>query len=113
MTPTWAAVTKRLVDDLHAHLIIGLNMESDNLKVAQAELQEIQTGIAALDVRSRYQLGNEPELYNHFPFYHAANGAAVLGRPRTLFAHADVRRSGTTSSTPYRGCGLPVPATRG
>ncbi len=82
MTPTWAAVTKRLVDDLHAHLIIGLNMESDNLKVAQAELQEIQTGIGR-STPITYELGNEPELYDHFPFYHAANGAAVLGRPRT------------------------------
>src|SRR5579875_710199 len=82
MTPTWAAVTNRLVSDLQAHLIVGLNMEADDLKVIDAELHEIQTGVGA-STPITYELGNEPELYSHFPFYHTANGAAVLGRPKT------------------------------
>jgi hypothetical protein len=81
MTPQWAAVTKRLVDDLHAHLIVGLNMESADAKIAQAELHEIQSEIGG---PITYELGNEPELYDHFPYYHTANGAAVLGRPKTF-----------------------------
>jgi hypothetical protein len=81
MTPEWAAVTKRLVDDLHAHLIIGLNMESGSLKVAQAEIQEIQKGLGPA-APITYELGNEPELYDHFPYYHTASGAVVLGRPK-------------------------------
>ena len=80
MTPTWAAVTKRLVDDLHAHLIIGLNMESDSIQVAQAELHGSRRN-RRLDP-DHVRVGNEPEL-RPFPFYHAANGAAVLGRPKT------------------------------
>jgi hypothetical protein len=82
MTPAWTAVTKRLVADLHAHLIVGLNMESGSLKIADAELHEIQTGIGG-STPITFELGNEPELYSHFPYYHAANGAAVLGRPKT------------------------------
>ena len=82
MTPVWAAVTKRLVADLHAHLIVGLNMESDSIKIDDAELHEIQTGVGGAGPIT-FELGNEPELYSHFPFYHTANGAAVLGRPKT------------------------------
>ena len=82
MTPAWTAVTKRLVDDLHAHLIVGLNMEAGSDKIADAELRELQTGIGG-STPITFELGNEPELYSHFPYYHAANGAAVLGRPKT------------------------------
>jgi hypothetical protein len=82
MTPAWAAVTKRLVDDLKAHLIIGVNMEADNLKVDDAEINEIKTGIGG-SAPITFELGNEPELYSHFPFYHDSAGQAVLGRPKT------------------------------
>jgi hypothetical protein len=82
MTTAWASVTKRLVDDLHAHLIIGVNMEADNLKVADAEIHEINTGIGGAGPIT-FELGNEPELYSHFPFYHDAAGEAVLGRPKS------------------------------
>ncbi|HEX3617749.1 MAG TPA: glycosyl hydrolase family 79 C-terminal domain-containing protein [Solirubrobacteraceae bacterium] len=83
MTTSWAAVTKRLVDDLHAHLIIGVNMEAANVKVADAEIHEIQTGIGGGSTPITFELGNEPELYSHFPFYHDAAGQAVLGRPKS------------------------------
>jgi hypothetical protein len=82
MTPTWAAVTKRLVDDLHAHLIIGINMEAGSVKVADAEVQEIRSAMAG-SAPITFELGNEPELYSHFPFYHDKAGAAVLGRPQS------------------------------
>ncbi|MDE3132637.1 MAG: hypothetical protein KGL15_01075 [Acidobacteriota bacterium] len=79
MTPTWAAVTKRLVADLHAHLIIGINMEAGSLKVADAEVHEIRSAVAG-SAPITFELGNEPELYSHFAFYHDKAGAAVLGR---------------------------------
>ena len=82
LTPTWTAVTKRLVSDLHANLIVGLNMEADNVRIADAELHEIEAGIGN-SAPITFELGNEPELYNHFAFYHTANGAAVLGRPKS------------------------------
>jgi hypothetical protein len=82
MTPAWAAVTKRLVTDLKANLIVGLNMEADNLKVDDAEINEIKSGIGGAGPIT-FELGNEPELYSHFPFYHDSAGAAVLGRPKS------------------------------
>jgi hypothetical protein len=81
MTPTWAAVTAKLVDDLGAHLIIGINMEADSLKIADAEVQEIRSTMGSTP--TTFELGNEPELYSHFPFYHDTAGQAVLGRPKT------------------------------
>ncbi|HWE59176.1 MAG TPA: hypothetical protein VG228_05730 [Solirubrobacteraceae bacterium] len=80
MTPAWAAVTDRLVDDLHAHLIVGINMEAGSLKVASAEIHEIRSAMGATP--TTFELGNEPELYSHFPFYHGTAGQAVLGRPK-------------------------------
>ncbi|HWD69203.1 MAG TPA: hypothetical protein VG293_03350 [Solirubrobacteraceae bacterium] len=80
LTPTWAAVTDKLVDDLGGHLIVGINMEADSLRVASAEIREIRSAIG--NAPTTFELGNEPELYSHFAFYHAA-GQAVLGRPKT------------------------------
>jgi hypothetical protein len=81
MTNSWAAVTKRLVADLKAHLIIGVNMEAGSLSVAQAEIHEVDTSIGG-STPITFELGNEPELYSHFPFYHDKAGQAVLGRPK-------------------------------
>jgi hypothetical protein len=81
MTPQWAAVTRKLVDDLGAHLIVGINMEADSVKIAAAEIREIHSAMSG--VPTTYELGNEPELYSHFPFYHDAAGQAVLGRAKS------------------------------
>ena len=54
MTPTWAAVTKRLVNDLHAHLIVGINMEADSTKVATPRsTRYVVAGVCPDDVRAR------------------------------------------------------------
>ena len=68
LTPTWMAVAQKLSEDLHAHLIIGINMEADNPVVAAAEVQAIQAGIGP-SVPTTFELGNEPELYSKWPFY--------------------------------------------
>jgi len=81
MTPTWAAVTKRLADDLRAHLIVGINMEADSARIASTEVREIASQIGS-SVPITYEVGNEPELYSKFPFYHDRHGQPVLGRPK-------------------------------
>jgi hypothetical protein len=82
MTPAFAAVTRRLVSDLHAHLIIGLNMEAGDVRVDEAELHEIQS-VVGRSAPTTFELGNEPELYSHFPFYRDAGGQPVRGRPKS------------------------------
>ena len=80
LTPTWMAVAQKLLEDLHAHLIIGINMEANNPVVATAEVNAIKAGLGPT-VPTTFELGNEPELYSKWPFYVTKSGQAVLGRP--------------------------------
>jgi hypothetical protein len=88
MTPTWAAVTKKLAADLHAHLIVGVNMEADSPGVARAEVHEIASHIGT-SVPTTYEIGNEPELYSKFAFYQNPHGRPVLGRPKS-YSYSDI-----------------------
>jgi hypothetical protein len=80
LTPTWMAVAQKLLEDLHAHLIAGINMEADNPTVAAAEVAAIQSGIGPT-VPTTFELGNEPELYPKWPFYITKTRQTVFGRP--------------------------------
>jgi hypothetical protein len=80
LTPTWMSVAQKLLEDVHAHLIIGINMEADNPLVATTEVQAIQSGIGPT-VPTTFELGNEPELYPKWPFYITKSGQTVYGRP--------------------------------
>ena len=80
LTPTWMAVAQKLLEDLHAHLIAGINMEADNATVAATEVAAIQSGIGPT-VPTTFELGNEPELYPKWPFYITKTKQTVFGRP--------------------------------
>ena len=82
LTPTWMAVAQKLLTDIHAHLIFGLNMEANNPAVDTAEVQAVQSGIGP-NVPTTYELGNEPELYPKWPYYITKAGLVVFGRPRS------------------------------
>ena len=82
LTPTWMSVAQRLLEDLHAHLIIGINMEADNPAVATTEVAAIQSGIGPT-VPTTFELGNEPELYPKWPYYITKSGQTVFGRPQS------------------------------
>jgi hypothetical protein len=73
------SVAQKLLEDLHAHLIIGINMEADNPVVATTEVEAIQSGIGP-SVPTTFELGNEPELYPKWPFYITKSGQTVFGR---------------------------------
>ncbi|HEX3801912.1 MAG TPA: hypothetical protein VHV75_03640 [Solirubrobacteraceae bacterium] len=81
LTPTWMSVAQKLLEDLHAHLIIGINMEADNPAVAATEVEAIKSGIGP-SVPTTFELGNEPELYPKWPFYITKSGQTVFGRPQ-------------------------------
>jgi len=81
LTPTWMAVAQKLLVDLHAHLIIGINMEADSPVVAATEVQAIKAGIGP-SVPTTFELGNEPELYPKWPFYITKSKQTVFGRPK-------------------------------
>jgi hypothetical protein len=80
LTPAWMAVAQKLLEDVHAHLIIGINMEADNPLVATTEVNAIKAGIGPT-VPTTFELGNEPELYPKWPFYITKSKQTVYGRP--------------------------------
>jgi hypothetical protein len=80
LTPTWMAVAQKLLEDVHAHLIIGINMEADNPLVATTEVNAIEAGLGPT-VPTTFEIGNEPELYPKWPFYITKAGATIKGRP--------------------------------
>jgi hypothetical protein len=80
LTPAWMAEAQKLLEDVRAHLIIGINMEADNPVIAAAEVNAIKAGIGPT-VPTTFELGNEPELYSKWPFYITKTGQTVKGRP--------------------------------
>lgn len=82
LTPAWIDIAHELTTELGARLILGLNMEADNVQVAAAEAQALLSGVGATSIRA-FELGNEPELYATFPWYRKPGGKGVYGRPRS------------------------------
>lgn len=78
----WIAVTRALSSRLHAQLMLGLNLEAGSPDVAAAEASNLLSGIGQRSVQA-LELGNEPELYPTFPWYHKPDGHGVPGRPRS------------------------------
>jgi hypothetical protein len=89
LTPVWAQSLQSLARALNAQLVLGVNLEADSSRLAQAEARAFMTWfgrreIAALDI------GNEPPLYPSLPWYRVQGrtlfpwysdiGTAVFGR---------------------------------
>jgi hypothetical protein len=80
LTPSWVAVTQALVRDLSARVILGINFEADDVRLAAAEARALVHGLGARSIEA-FELGNEPELYHSFGWYRTSTGAEVPGRP--------------------------------
>ena len=73
----WLAATKTLVDATNAKLIMGINLEADSVPIAQSEAQHIVAGLGSehIDV---FEVGNEPELYEIYPWYKLAADDLII-----------------------------------
>ncbi len=80
LSQRWLDVTRALAQALGARLVLGLNLEADSAAVAGAEAQALLGGLPSGSVQA-FELGNEPELYGLFPWYHTSAGRGVPGRP--------------------------------
>jgi hypothetical protein len=81
ITPGWLRTTRALADDLHAKLILGINLAAGRPAIAAAEGRALVAGIG----RSRIdalEIGNEPDLYGVFPWYRSRTGHLVRARGR-------------------------------
>jgi hypothetical protein len=82
LTPHWIAITQALAETLKARLIFGVNLEANSSSVAAAEANALLAGIGRQSIEA-LEIGNEPELYGSFNWYHTAAGRAVTGRAPT------------------------------
>ena len=84
ITPNWLNVARATAQATHGRLILGVNLEADSKPVAVGEADAMVKRIG-----SRYidaiEIGNEPELYAHFAWYHTASGARVVGRAKSTW----------------------------
>jgi hypothetical protein len=83
MTPAWGADVKALLTSLGAKALLGVNLELDSQRVAAYEVREYEKYVGAKLIYG-LELGNEPELYAAFNYYHLKNGTGVKGR---VFGH--------------------------
>ena len=82
ITPRWMSVAHALAKDLDAQLILGINLEANSRRLADAEAKALiaRLGRPAIDA---LEIGNEPELYGSFGWYRTASGEEITGRPHT------------------------------
>ncbi len=79
LTPQWLQVTSALTRSLNARVILGINLEADNQKLAAVEARTLVPSLGASHV-SALEVGNEPELYHSFGWYQNVRGFPVPGR---------------------------------
>ncbi len=71
--------TRSLAANLRARLIVGVNLEAGDPRIASAEARQFLKRIGTRYV-SALEIGNEPDLYNAFPWYALPNGQIIFGR---------------------------------
>jgi glycosyl hydrolase family 79 len=112
LTPNWLDVAHAVATAVRGRLILGVDLEANNLALATAEANAMVDRIGRSSLAA-LELGNEPELYGTFGWYRSASGKAVPGRPRdydpAAFVHdystfaphlPDVRLAGPSSGAP-------------
>ncbi|MBV9941047.1 MAG: hypothetical protein JO262_02870 [Solirubrobacterales bacterium] len=73
------AVMGALASAVGARLILGLNLEANSRVVAGAEERAMLKFIGGRRIEA-FELGNEPELYSSFAWYHTRAGTGLPGR---------------------------------
>lgn len=78
LSPHWLAEIREVADAARAGVIMGVNLEADSRALAASEAIAFKRGLGKrLDA---LELGNEPDLYQTFPWYTTAAGRRVPGR---------------------------------
>ncbi len=78
LKPRWGEVAAALIHATDARTILGINLEADSTGTARVEARKLIAAIGRHWVEA-LELGNEPELYDKFTWYHA-DGHKMTGR---------------------------------
>lgn len=103
------AVLAAMVKALDARVILGINLEADNLRLAEHLDRVLVGAIGARNVEA-LEIGNEPELYDVLGWYANAAGQPVYGRAKG-YSVADYTREFNTFAAHLPGEPLAGPAT--
>jgi hypothetical protein len=68
LSDNWLATTRALASHLGAHLIMGINLAAGRPAIAVAEARAFLRGLGRKYLQA-FEVGNEPDLYNKFPWY--------------------------------------------
>ncbi len=79
LTPRWLRVLNALTQATGAKVLLGINLEANSRRVAAAEADAFVRGLGVKAIEG-LEVGNEPELYDSFPWY-IVNLTRVYGRP--------------------------------
>lgn len=111
--PSWLKLAAATAKGMNGQLLLGLNLEAANRTDTVGEARTFIKDIGASNILA-LELGNEPELYRAFAWYHTNSGARVLGRApnwslpvyRAQFAlFANALPKGVTIAGPTSGTG--------
>ena len=81
VTTRWLATIARFARDVNARLMLGVNLEANDARLADVEARTFVATIGRSYIRS-LQLGNEPSLWHAFAWSKTPAGVRVSGRPR-------------------------------
>jgi hypothetical protein len=79
LTKRWLAAVHALARQTGARLILGVNVAANRPQIASREARALLAGIGRPYVEA-FELGNEPDLYNVFPWYWRRTGGAIRSR---------------------------------
>jgi hypothetical protein len=74
----WGEVAAALIHALNARTMLGIDLEADSTRTARVEATKLIDAFGRHYVEA-LELGNEPELYDKFTWYHV-NGQKMTGR---------------------------------
>jgi hypothetical protein len=80
LTPSWLVRARALARSTGARLILGINLEADNARIASVEGRELVDAVGRRHIDA-LEIGNEPQLYPIRPWYQTAKGVFQFGRP--------------------------------
>ncbi len=80
----WGEVAHALIAALNARTILGIQLEADSARTARVEATDLVDAIGPQYIEG-LELGNEPELYDSFTWYHV-DGQPMTGRSKATWS---------------------------
>ncbi|HEY3771409.1 MAG TPA: glycosyl hydrolase family 79 C-terminal domain-containing protein [Solirubrobacteraceae bacterium] len=73
---SWAKAALLLAERMDARYVMGVNLEANSTRISQYEAYQLLDVIGAKYIKY-FEIGNEPDLYTHTPWYRVRGGKRV------------------------------------